>query len=70
MSNTDKYNALDGDVLRELGAAIAPDWQRIRDADGHWWTMAWSEHLGRWESSASPAERILRLATTKRRDHG
>lgn len=61
---------LDGEILRQHGYAIATDGKHIRDADGHWWRMAWSSHTGRWESSVAHVDRVLGLAATEGKGNG
>ena len=58
----DKSRMLNGDVLRVYGFAVSPALDKVRNSQGHWYSMAWSYHLQRYESSAAHVDAVLRLA--------
>lgn len=53
---------LDGDVLRDEGAALSPDHYHIRDRFGHWHRLAWSSHDLRYVTQSARLDATLRRA--------
>lgn len=53
---------LDGALLITEGVALNESRTALRDASGAWWPIAWSSHLGRYESSVGHVEAILQRA--------
>jgi hypothetical protein len=54
---------LNAEVLWDAGVALNPERTMLKDADGAWWPIAWSTHLGRYESSIAHVDAILRKAS-------
>ena len=63
MNQQERDATLNGDYLRVRNYALNSDRTAFRDADGQWWRIAWSDHLGRYESSAAWVDAVLRVAT-------
>ena len=56
---------LNAEVLWDAGVALNPERTMLRDAAGDWWLIAWSTHLGRYESAIAHVDAILRRATVR-----
>ena len=63
MNQQERDATLDADYLRVRGYHLNPQRTMLQDNDGAWWPIAWSYHLGRYESSVSWVDAVLRVAT-------
>jgi len=54
---------LNAEVLWDAGVSLNPERTMLRDSDGDWWPIAWSTHLGRYESAIAHVDAILRRAS-------
>ena len=54
---------LDAALLTTESVYLNPDRTALRDSWGDWWPIAWSSHLGRYESSIAHVDAVLRRAS-------
>ena len=59
----DRERTLDAPLLITEGVALNPERTALRDANGSWWPIAWSSHLGRYESAIAHVDAVLRRAS-------
>lgn len=59
----DRDRTIDAALLTTEGVALNPERTALRDACGDWWPIAWSSHLGRYESAITHVDAVLRRAS-------